>query len=277
MRDAAGCSCATPWPTALRPVLPRKRMPQRGGRAVRRDHRPGPSSTLPVSTGAPTTVTLTMRTNINLGGGSDPDALDVLKGTLEVAVREGESAVVSQQVEDGGDEVTATFQFDPLREPTPIRIQVRAFREDGEPFDNEEASDRTVVFVDDGVTPQVAIVQPWPGQVFPVLPVNGVPLTLGSVNFTMRPPQATMQRLNEFGHSHVFQPNANAGATFRSSVPTASDRTPTKRSRLSSTARSSAGTFTPRCCPVRRRTSFPPPCRSTALPSRRRTTTPSRR
>lgn len=85
--------------------------------------------------------------------------------------------------------------------PTPgaHRISVQARRADGVAYDNPEASDIQLVWVDDGM-PRVGIVEPLPGTEFGLGEVE-VDVRVATLNFEIVP--AASQSPNPHGHAHI--------------------------------------------------------------------------
>lgn len=100
-------------------------------------------------------------TNLTLRGLAASSAAVPGEGHVIVFVDEEQVAVI-----DSGD-LSAGVQVSIEIPDTPgaHRIRVQARLNDGTDYDNETASDRTLVWVDDG-REHVALLKPWPGDVF---------------------------------------------------------------------------------------------------------------
>ena len=91
----------------------------------------------------------------------------------------------------------------------PHRLRVRAFYGNGEPYLNPSASTETIFFIDDG-TPQVAIVEPRPGQIQAT--TGPMAVTIAAINWTWNSAGSAVAERE--GHTHTYSlPNYPACLT----------------------------------------------------------------
>ena len=86
-------------------------------------------------------------------------------------------------------------------EPGAHRISAQAFRVDGTPFDNADASAAQVFWRDDG-QPHVAITSPWPGSEVELQPNGLIDVEVAMLNFTYG--QTDTDLATDIGHIHVY-------------------------------------------------------------------------
>ncbi|MEX1367259.1 MAG: hypothetical protein AB1Z98_29300 [Nannocystaceae bacterium] len=89
--------------------------------------------------------------------------------------------------------------------PGPHRITTRAIRNDGVPYDNDEAVGARLFWIESelalGMRPFVAVKTPWPGSTFPLSDAP-VEVEIATLNFDMLPPG--QGRSEGQGHAHVY-------------------------------------------------------------------------
>lgn len=86
-------------------------------------------------------------------------------------------------------------------DPGAHRIRAQAFRVDGTPFDNDEASAAQVVWRNDG-QPHVAITSPWPGTEFELQADGLADVEVAMLNFSYG--QTDTDIATDIGHIHVY-------------------------------------------------------------------------
>ncbi len=131
----------------------------------------------------------------NLTFAESPDDTTPGSGFVQLIV-DGTMQEVRSGPLSGGLGVTATI--DPT--PGPHRIAVKAVRANGVPYAGPQSTATALFWIDDG-EPAVAIVDPWPGEEFP-LGTPTIDVTVATLNFTMR--EAEMTRTEGIGHAHVY-------------------------------------------------------------------------
>lgn len=121
--------------------------------------------------------------DVGLGGidiGARREIEVILQGSLELTPKGGDHVFgqgyyevsiddeVSVEIDDGPDSglLRQTLSFD--NTVGAHRVNVRAVRNDGQPYDVEGATASRLFFVGDGVTPLLGIKEPVPGRTFPL-------------------------------------------------------------------------------------------------------------
>lgn len=140
--------------------------------------------------------------------GSDLDA-DFGKGTVVVLVDDEEVAVLSSG------EIATGVTFEVMVPPVPGAHRIRAVgrTSDGFIYDNDEAEGRRLFWLDDGL-PHVGMVDPFPGDVFP-LEATGFDVTVAAINFAFDVPTPGATPGNEAkGHAHVHYDEVFPACTF---------------------------------------------------------------
>ena len=85
--------------------------------------------------------------------------------------------------------------------PGAHRVSAQAFRPDGTPFENADASSAQVFWRDD-LQPHVAITEPWPGSEFELQPNGLIDVEVAMVNFRFG--QTDTELATDVGHIHVY-------------------------------------------------------------------------
>lgn len=162
--------------------------------------------------------------DVPMGPMAPPFELEVrIQGELElVAANSGAEHVfgqghvvvyideVEQAVIDSGDISTPTaVTVEVDNQAGPHRITALAMRNDGEPYDNADATGGRLIWVEseliEGVRPFVAIKSPWPGSTVP-LETTSVDVEIATLNFTMVAPG--QGEVEEQGHAHIYYDKA---------------------------------------------------------------------
>jgi hypothetical protein len=83
------------------------------------------------------------------------------------------------------------------------RVNVRAVRNDGIPYDVEGATASRLFFVGDGVTPLLGLKRPLPGQTFPLEDAQAS-VEAAVINFALRPADPLGEVAVGVGHVHLY-------------------------------------------------------------------------
>ncbi|MBC8068521.1 MAG: hypothetical protein IAG13_09320 [Deltaproteobacteria bacterium] len=145
------------------------------------------------------TITMTFGGTLDLVDPSENAENVFGEGHLEVFVDDRSVGTIEAGALSGG----VTFDIQVPNVIGPVRVSVRALRNDGSRYDNPEAVARRLFWIDDGTTPLVGITNPWPGASFP-LDAPVIPIEAKVLHFNLQPANPNGMSEVLTGHVHIY-------------------------------------------------------------------------